>query len=276
MPAPPSLNGRLLLLDPSTVTAPLDFSGLASMRLPLVSQRALSWTDVRYTLDGQNMSDPYQPGRMLVFPDTELLKEAAVRQGWEIGISPTYGSEISLSLRAPERAWHGEFASDGTGSTQFHWLTRDHALVTGPLGSRAEMLVSGTGQRASQSVPQGGGDLNSRVLIGDAWFRYQLTTRNQLSARFDGSRIHLSNWGIPAATEALVGWRMMPAFDVLDGFAGLREGDDLDHVQVRWSRPAFDVHYGFTAAHLDTWPTAVASGPSQIDLLTGAVTGPPP
>src|ERR1700756_2310183 len=37
-----SLNGLLLALDPATVTYPLDFSGLGSMRLPLFSQRAFS------------------------------------------------------------------------------------------------------------------------------------------------------------------------------------------------------------------------------------------
>jgi hypothetical protein len=43
-----TLHGLLLGLEPATVTEPLNFSGLSSMRLPLLSQRALSWTAVRY------------------------------------------------------------------------------------------------------------------------------------------------------------------------------------------------------------------------------------
>ena len=36
--------------EPTTVTEPLDFSGPVSTPFPLVSQRAISWTGVRYTV----------------------------------------------------------------------------------------------------------------------------------------------------------------------------------------------------------------------------------
>jgi hypothetical protein len=48
----PSLHGLLLAFEPATVAEPLDFNGLGSMRLPLVSVRAYSWTETRSTLDG--------------------------------------------------------------------------------------------------------------------------------------------------------------------------------------------------------------------------------
>jgi hypothetical protein len=292
-----SLDGRLLTFEPSTVAEPLDFSGLFSMRLSLVSQRSFSWTDVRYTLGGLNATDPYQPGRPLVFPDTQALQDIVVRQGLDIGASAAYGSEIAILLREPDHVWHGSISSSATGSSlasgnlpapasrgslqqseQFHWLTRDRGEITGPLGSRADVLLSGTGQWAAQSVPPAppGAELNSRLLFGNVRARYQIDKENQLTASFSGSKINLSNWGIPAAFEALAGWRTIPSFANFYGFPGLRESDAFDHVQAGWSRPMLHAQYGFSAAHLDTTPAAPAKGPSQIDLETGTVTGAPP
>ena len=76
-----------------------------------------------------------------------------------------YGTEIALSTRAPGPAWHTRLASGGTGSSlasgnlpapagrgilqqseHFRWLTRDSLETGGPLGKRADLLVSLAGQ----------------------------------------------------------------------------------------------------------------------------------
>ncbi len=266
------------------------------MRLPLLSQRSFSWTDVRYTLDGLNMSDPYQPGRTLVFPDTPVLRGVVIRQGPDIDASPAYGSEIAIRLRDPGHVWHGTVSSSDTGSVlasgnlpgpasrgslqqseQFHWFTSDHVDVGGPMGSRADVLLSQTAQWAAQSVPIAtSGDLRSRVLFSNARARYRIDKKNQLTASFSGSRVNLSNWGIPAALEALTGWRAIPSIANSYGFSGLREDDAFNQVQVGWSRPMFSAQYGFSMAHLDTRPSSLAVNPSQIDIETGVVTGAPP
>ena len=189
------------------------------MRLPALSQRALSWTDVRFTLNGVNATDPYQPGRMIVFPDMQAVQDVVVRQGLDISVSPAYGSEIAILLRDPGHGWHGNVSSSGTGSflasgnlpsaatrgsvlqtEQFNWFTRDHAEIFAPLGARADALLAITGQWASQSVPDAapGQNLNSRLLFSNAWGRYQIDKNNQIHAAFSGSQIHLSNWGVPA------------------------------------------------------------------------------
>ena len=62
--------------EPATVANPLDFSGLSDFRLPLISERAFSWTAMRYTLQGANVTDAYQPGRMAVFPNSEVVRGA--------------------------------------------------------------------------------------------------------------------------------------------------------------------------------------------------------
>ena len=111
----------------------------------------------------------------------------------------------------------------------------------GPLGRRADLLLSGTGQWASQTVPQAPArqDLDSRLLFTDARGRVQLSDRDQIDALFSGSHIRLSDWGVPAGLEALVGRRMSPPLTNAAGFAGLREADRFDSVRAGWTRQTF-------------------------------------
>ncbi len=296
-PAEISLNQWLLTLDPSTVTTLPDWCGLSGMRLPLFSERAFSWTDVRYTLDGVDVTAPYQPGRMLAFPDMAATQEVVVRQGASLGASPAYGSEIVISPREPENRLHGEFSSSGTASPfasenlpspaergdllrsqRFQWLTSDHAQLTGPLGRHADALISVSGQWASQSVPPAtpGQDLNSRVLFLDLRMRYQLDAKNKLQAAFSSSKIRLGDWGVPAGIEALAGLRSVPPLSSPYGFSGLRENDSFTHAQVSWSRPMLEAHYGYSKGSFDSRPTADPQGPAHIDLATGMFSGPAP
>jgi hypothetical protein len=289
--------GRLLLFEPTTVSEPLDFSGLASMRLPLLSQRAYPWSDVRYTLEGLNAGDPYQPGRPVILPDPQAVSGVVA--------SPAYGSQVAVFLAEPAPAWHGNLATTETGaplaadnlprpatrnglarSETFDSFTRDHADLSLPMSHRADLLVSGTGQWASESLPRAsaGEDLGSRLLLGNASGRVALGRRDQLDFELSGSRSDLSDWGIPAALEALAGFRAVPSFTEPWGFAGLRETDHLDFLQGAWTRqiagPArvgtLQVRYGFSTAHLETRPSGPRSNPGSIDLLDGTTTGAPP
>ena len=57
-----SLQGLLLSREPSSVTEPLDFTGLSDNRLAVESQRGFSWTDTQYKFQGMDATDSYQPG----------------------------------------------------------------------------------------------------------------------------------------------------------------------------------------------------------------------
>ncbi len=149
-----SLLEFLLNHAPGRVVEPLDFGGLSSTRLALVSQLGVSWTATRYRLQGLDATDPYQPGRPLVFPDLEAMQEPVVQSG-----------EVALSPREAGPRWHAELSSWNTASRlaasnlpppgqrgtllaaeQFHWFTRNRFELGGPLGKRADLLVSGTGR----------------------------------------------------------------------------------------------------------------------------------
>ena len=113
----------------------------------------------------------------------------AVRSGLEIGISRAAGTGIAIFLRQPAPAWHAGLASDNTGSLlaannlppaalrgsltqpeKCRWYTRDHLETGGPVGRRADVFLSATGQWAVQTVPQArpGDDLGTRLLFANA------------------------------------------------------------------------------------------------------------
>ena len=156
--------------------------------------------------------------------------------------------------------------------------------IGGPLTKWADFYVSGSGQWASQTEPLAtpGTDQRSRLLFGNARGRIRASDRDQFDALYSGSRIDLSDGGVPAGLEALTGNRMAPSFVLPGGFPGEPETDHLDFLQVGWTHllPAasalgvIEVRYGYSVAHLDT--STVPSGQSRIELLGGTVSGAPP
>ena len=304
-----SLPGLLLSREPSSVTEPLDFSGLTDSRLAVESQRGFAWTDTQFKLHGMDATDSYQPGLPVVWPEVQALDEVVVRNAFAQTTSSSYGTEVGVflaepvaSLREPA-SWHGALSTATTGAAlsssnlpetahrglvqqaeQFRWFTRDLLEIGGRLTRWADFFASGSGQWASQTEPLAiaGTDQESRLLFGNARGRIRTGERDRFDALYSGSRINLSDGGVPAGLEALTGNRMSPSFVLPGGFPGQPEVDHLDFLQVGWTHilpaaaglGAIEVRYGYSVAHLDT--TAVPTGQSRIELLGGAVSGAPP
>jgi hypothetical protein len=298
-----SFEGLLLSREPSSVTEPLDFTGLGDGRLGVESDRGFSWTDTQYRLHGLDATDSYQPGFAAIFPDVQAIDAVVVRSAFAQSTSSSYGTEAGMYLSQPRASWHGALSTADTGSVlasdnlpplasrglvqqadQFHWFTRDQAEVGGPIGKRVDFYASGSGQWASQTEPLAlpGTDQRSRVLFGNARGRIRASSRDRFDALYSGSRIDLSDGGLPAGLEALTGNRMAPSFVLPGGFSGEPEVDHLDFVQVGWTHllpaasggGAMEVRYGYSIAHLDTHTSP--SGQSRVELLGGAVVGSPP
>jgi hypothetical protein len=301
-----SLTGLLTGREPSSVSEPLDFTGQSDNRLALESQRGFSWTDTQYKLHGMDATDSYQPGLPLVLPDVEALGEVVVRSAFAQTTSSSNGAEIDLFLGEPResvfesRWWHGALSTTNTGAAfssvnlpapanrglvqqtdQFGWFARDRLELGGPLTKWADFYASGAGQWASQTEPLAapGTDQRSRLLFGNARGRVRAGARDQFDALYSGSRIDLSDGGIPAGLEALTGNRMAPSFVLPGGFSGDPETDHFDFLQVGWTHlfPAasvLEVRYGYSTAHLDT--STSQTGQSRIELLGGLVSGAPP
>ena len=298
-----SLQGLLLSREPSSVTEPLDFTGLSDNRLAAESQRGFSWTDTQYKFQGMDATDSYQPGLPAVLPDVQAIQEVVVRSAFAQTASSSAGTEVGLFLAEPGSSWHGALSTANTGvalsstnlsapavrglvqqADQFRWFTRDGIEIGGPLTKWADFYASGRGEWASQTEPLAspGTDQRSKLLFGNARGRVRASDRDQFDALYSGSRIDLSGGGIPAGLEALTGNRMAPSFVLPGGFPGEPETDHLDFLQVGWTHllradsglGVIEVRYGYSVAHLDT--STVPSGQSRIELLGGTVSGAPP
>ena len=296
-----SLPGVLLSREPSSVTEPLNFTGLRDKRLAVESQRGFSWTDTQYRLQGLDATDSYQPGRPAVFPDVQALESIVVRNGFAQSTSSSDGTEVGLFLAEARPSWHGSLSTADSGAAlssanlpaspspglvrqadQFRWFTRDHFDIGGPLSKWADIYASGSGQWASQAEPLAapGTTQSSRLLFGNVRGRLRAGATDRFDALYSGSRVDLSSGGTPAGLEALTSNRMAPSFVLPGGFPGQSETDHFDSVQVGWVHVPpvglglIEVRYGYSAAHLDTHTSPL--GQSRVELLHGTVSGAPP
>src|SRR6202162_4859960 len=145
-----SLQGILLSREPSSVTAPLDFTGLGDNRLVIEPQRGFSWTDTQYKLHGMDATDSYQPGLPVILPDVQALGDVVVRSAFAQSTSSSFGTEVGLFLAEPGASWHGALSTAHTGAAfssmnlpapdsrglvqqadEFSWFTRDRLEIGG-------------------------------------------------------------------------------------------------------------------------------------------------
>jgi hypothetical protein len=300
------VQGVLLSREASSVTQPLDLAGLSDNRLVLESQRGFSRTATQYSLQGMDATDSYQPGAAAILPDVQALDAVVVRSAFAQTASSSEGTEVGLFFAQTGESWHGAISSTGTAAAlassnlpapvarglveqadEFRWLTRDSVQTGGPLTRWADLIASATGQWSSQTVPLAapGTDQHSRMLFGNLRSRMRTGPRDQFDVEYSGSRLDLSGGGVPAALEALTGFRMAPAFVLPGGFQNEGENDRFDFLQAGWTRQlpsltgagAIEVRYAYSKANLDTGAsTGENTPPSRIELLGGSVTGAPP
>jgi hypothetical protein len=298
-----SLAGLLLSRNPASATEPLNLTGLGDNRITVESQQGFSWTATLYKIQGMDATDSYQPGLPVVLPDVEALDEVLVRNSFAEATSSFNGSDVGIFLAQPGASWHGELSTANTGAAlsstnleapasrgsvqqpdQFSWFTRDRLEIGGPVTRWADIYASGSGQWASQTEPLAapGTDQRSRLLFGNARGRVRARGRDLFDALYSGSRINLSDGGIPAGLEALTSNRLAPSFVLPGGFPGEPETDHFDFLQVGWTHllpaasglGAIEVRYGYSTAHIDTDTPVI--GESRIELLGGIVSGAPP
>ncbi len=276
-----SMQGMLLSREPLSVTDPLDFAGLGDNRLAPESQRAFSWTDTQYKLQGMDATDSWQPGLLVILPDVQTVEAVTTRSGFAQTTSSSPGPEVSVFLAEPSNSvsWHGSLSTANTGATlsstnlpapgsrglvqqsdEFRWFTRDRIEIGGPVTRWADLFASASGQWASQTEPLAapGTDQGSQLLFANVRGHIRVSSRDRFDALYSGSRLDLSDGGVPAGLEALTGNRMMPSFNLPGGFPGEPETDHFDFVQVGWAHLArasggvIEARYGYSTAHLDT------------------------
>jgi hypothetical protein len=302
-----TLQGMLLSREPSSVTQPLDFTGLNDNHLSVDSQSGLSWTDVQYKLLGMDATDSYQPGRPMIVPDLQALDQVVVQSDFAQPDTSGYGTEIGIFPAQPGASWHATLATEDTGAFlassnlppppdrglvqqagDFRWFTRDSVHAAGPVRKWADISITGTAQWSLQTVPLAplGNDQRSRILFGNARGRFEAGPHDQFDALYSGSRINVPDWAVPEDMESLVDRRMSPPFILPGGYSGESGIDHLDFLQAGWTHHwagaspfgVLQVRYGDQATHISADPPPVVFGAqeSKVELLGGAVTGAPP
>jgi hypothetical protein len=277
--------------DPEAVTEPFEFSA----PLALVSERGYSWTAMRFTWQGLNITDAYQPGR----PETPIATTGIAETDIASGMAEpqAYGAAISVSQNVPEPAWHGQAETAATGQSlagdnfpspgkrgllrqteQYRHYIHSRIDAGGPLSPKVDAGFAAAGEWSSITIPlASGAQRDTRTLFGSAAVRAQLTPRDQLQFRATASSTHLPDWGSPAGLEALAGRRMSPSFTLpsLTGFQGLKEDDSFRALQTIWHRPVgrgtFEARGGLQWAALNTVLAIPAGAQSLVDMLGGVL-----
>jgi hypothetical protein len=304
-----NLQGLLLSREPSSVVEPLDFTGVSDNRLLVESQRGFSWTNTQYKFQGMDATDSWQPGFPAILPDVQALGSVVMRSGFALTASPSSGTEVNAFVAEPgaspsgAMSWHGALSTANTGSAlsstnlpasasrgsvqqadRFRWLTQDGLEIGGPLTRWADLYASARGQWASQTEPLAtpGTNQGSRLLFKNVRSRIRAGAGDRFDALYSGSRIDISDGGVPAGLAALTGNRMMPSFVLPGGFRGQSETDHFDFLQAGWTHlqsaastvGVLELRYGYSTAHLDTGTPD--TGQSRIEIVGGKVTGAPP
>jgi len=301
IPASAFPSSLLLSCIPALVSEPLDLAGFHSARPPLLSLSGLSWTGLRLSAAGVNLTDPYQPGRAWTLP-LPSAPELEVRQLPDDPSLAAPIAEIRYSLPEPSSAWRTQLHLTGTSAAlsasnlppprargllqqpeRFHWLAYTGISASGPLSRTADLTVSAAGRWASQTVPQAapGKDLATRAIPLSARLGVQLTPRDRVSLHTGVSRHRLSDFGLPAGIEALLARRMSPDYFLPTwGFSGLPELDRFSSARATWLRSSAGAYLEVACVHSrfvsDTLPAAAPGAPARIDYAAGVLPGPAP
>jgi hypothetical protein len=287
------LNAEEWTLPPATQTWPTNNTGLNDNRLPLSSQRAASWTTTEFTLLGMSATDSYQPGHPMIFPDRASM------------MAVTHPGDVDYSLNSPRAGWHFGLSTTDSGkglassnlpaspsqrglvqqNQNYRWFSNDGFDASGPIRQHGDISVAGSMQVSSQTMPLESPGTSERtgMLFGNVRGRYRPKEHDQIDWLYSGSRLALSNFGLPMGLESIIGRRMAPSLILNDGFPGQREVDHLDFLQTGWDHwfgesargRILEVRYQYSAAHLDA-QRPPAAPQSRIELLTGEVSGAPP
>jgi hypothetical protein len=287
------LQAFLQQLDSEAITEPFDLS----TPLALVSERGYSFAAMRFTWQGLNITDPYQPGRPETPVATAGIAETEIASG--MAEPQAYGVGISASQNMPDAAWHGQAEIAATGQSlagdnlpnpgergllrqteQYRRLIHTRVDAGGPISPKVDAGFAAAGELSSITIPlAAGAHRDTRTLFGSAIVRAQLTPRNQLQFHAIASSTHLPDWGSPAGLEALAGRRMSPSFTlpILTGFQGLKEDDNFRAFQAVWYGPVcrgtLEVRGGFQWSAFNTALLNPATTRSVMDMLGGVLNG---
>ena len=108
LPSAPSIWALLENQVPSAIVDRIDEGGLATGSIPLVGVRGSSWTQNEFRLNGINVTDPYDTGKQLFYPDFGSLQEFQVSTAFHASEVSAPGGSFDLTTRRGGPAYRAE------------------------------------------------------------------------------------------------------------------------------------------------------------------------
>jgi len=202
--------------DLSAVTDRIDVGGLWSGIPALFSARGVSsWTQNRFLLNGMDITDPYQGGIPLLYPDIFSLDHTCLTNA---GHPPEYvhpGGYLDLVTGEETSDYHGALSgfythhslqsSNITGSLQsegineahtFDYLTQGNFRFSGPLVSKKlSFFTSVSGFDISRDLADFEGENKSSFLSGLMSLKYSLSPKSTFRLLWTGQSLNHSSLG---------------------------------------------------------------------------------
>jgi len=268
--------------DSASVVNRIDVAGIFGGTFALFSARGSSWTQNQFYLNGLNVTDPFEGGIPLFYPDYDLLKEVQVSTGGLSAEEPGGGSVVHIVSDQASRSVHGDVrlyyqgdptswenltprlrSQGATGSRQIKKDVQVHAQLGAPLGRHWGYLGAVSSRQLQLDVPRFL-PIEQRDSAGGLIDLRRDSTIQAFGVRWTGQQLSDMHSGAGFRTP------VSSTIERQDGF---------HVVQASWRRaPRPDLHLevrlGIARANLDgAFQKLAEPRQSGVDLFTGFRSG---
>jgi hypothetical protein len=180
--------------EPSAILDRIDGAGLYLGEPGRFSMRGASWTQNAVLLDGVDLTDPLRGGTPLAWPETLRLERIEAVSGLAPVEQAVPGVALRLESRMPAPTWQGTVQGSALGEglqsdtaggeappvASFGSLAEAEAFLSGPLGPRLRLSLSGRYGRLRRFERASPEALESRLVAGTGELFYQPGERDEL------------------------------------------------------------------------------------------------
>jgi hypothetical protein len=202
--------------DLSAVTNRIDVGGLWSGIPALFSARgASSWTQNIFLLNGMDITDPYQGGKPLLFPDLFSLNHTHLVNAVHLPENVYSGGYLNLVTGNETDEFHGSFSgfhthhslqsSNITESLQnegmyenhtFDTFTEGNVRISGPIiPKKLSFFASATGFDLSRNLAEFDGENKTSLVSSLLSLKYDLSPHSAFRLLYTGQSLHHSSLG---------------------------------------------------------------------------------
>ncbi len=271
----------------STITNTPHEGGFDTVTIALTGSLGSSWTQSTYRLDGINVTDPFETGKSLVYPDYASLQNLKTSAGLHDAGIGAPGASIDMTTRDSGQDFHfgaeGYFLGEPLQSSNLDARLRGFGFATDPhfhhFSEGQFQLGGGLPHTSRWSVFSSFGVQHLTRTIPD-FSAVPATTVSSGLLRFDG-RLGQHDQFTLTSTGQIVNNSNLGARSGLAPSATLRGHDRYEVVQGRWtrnrgSRLVLGVFGGFShSSPTDTLLAGIFEA-NRTQLFTGEMAGAAP